>query len=200
MVGNNKNNQNLVHLIDFGLSRRFRNENSGEHIPYKDNRGFIGNSRFASIYTHLGIEQSRRDDLISLSYIIFYFYKGFLPWQGIKCKTLEEKNQKVFEKKIALKPEEIFQGTPSITSLILAELLEFYSYCSNLHFDEKPDYKFLKRLIRNIGDKNNFVNDNLFDWTLSQSENFKVQSDFPSDFGSDSSKEDLSQEISIRIN
>jgi serine/threonine protein kinase len=111
-VGNSKLKNDLIYLIDFGLSKRFRDEKTGEHILYRDNLPFIGNSRFASIYTHLGIEQSRRDDLISIAYIILYFYNGYLPWQGIKCKTISEKNQKVFQKKISLKSEEIFKGVP----------------------------------------------------------------------------------------
>ena len=111
--GELKQNKHIIYLIDFGLSKRFRNEYNGEHIPYSDDRPFIGNARFASIYSHLGIEQSRRDDLISLSYIILYFYNGILPWQGIKCKTNLERNSKISQMKISMSPEEIFKGTPS---------------------------------------------------------------------------------------
>lgn len=166
VVGNSKANDNLIYLIDFGLSRRFRDEKTGEHILYRDNLPFIGNSRFASIYTHLGIEQSRRDDLISLVYIILYFYTGNLPWQGIKCKTVSEKNQKIFQKKISLKPEEIFIGVPGTFTLILEELIEFYNYCHNLQFDEKPDYNYLKNIIKNIASQQNIVLDDKFDWNL----------------------------------
>lgn len=175
VVGNVKTNSNTIFLIDLGLSRRFRNEKTGEHIPYKDNRPFIGNARFASIYAHLGIEQSRRDDLISLAFIILYFFQGSLPWQGIKCKTLSEKNQKVFKKKFSLTTEEIFKNSPCNTLLIAAELLEFYHYCINLQFDEKPDYNFLKTLIKSVANRNNFEIDNKFDWKLMSLEQYEEE-------------------------
>ena len=177
VVGNSKANNNILYLIDFGLSKRFRNEKTGEHNPYLDGKQFIGNARFASIYSHLGIDQSRRDDLISLSFIIAYFYKGSLPWQGLKCKTQSERNHKVFQKKFSLAPEEIFKGVPSKKySFYLDEFLEFYYYCCNLHFDEKPDYKYLKSIVNGIAKKENFIIDNIFDWNLLRREEIKLQS------------------------
>jgi serine/threonine protein kinase len=76
-----KDKLSTVYLCDFGLSKRFRDQKTGNHIPYKNNKHFAGTPSFASVYTHLGCEQSRRDDLESLAYILIYLGTGTLPWR-----------------------------------------------------------------------------------------------------------------------
>ncbi len=75
---------NLVYLIDFELSKEFRDPNTHVHISYKEDLGTVGTTLFMSINSHLGLELGRWDDLESLTYILFYFLWGFLPWQGLE--------------------------------------------------------------------------------------------------------------------
>ena len=157
LIGNSENSKNIIYLIDFGLSKRFRNPKTGNHILYKDDKKFIGTTKFSSIYSQLGIEQSRRDDLEGIIYSLIYLFKGFLPWSNLKAKNKEEKFHKILEKKININVDILCQDMP----LIFPQLL---MYTRSLLFEEKPDYDLIKnKLIEELNYKYSILN-NDYDW------------------------------------
>jgi len=80
-----------VFIIDFGLSKKYFDRATRKHLPFRDDKKLTGTARYASVNTHAGMEQSRRDDLEALGYTLIYLLKGKLPWQGIGGETKEVK-------------------------------------------------------------------------------------------------------------
>jgi casein kinase 1 len=150
---------NQVYIIDYGLAKKYRDSSTHRHIPYRENKSLIGTPRYASLNTHLGIEQSRRDDIESLGYILMYFLKGSLPWQGLKAGNKKQKYDKISEKKVSTSIETLCRGHPT-------EFASYFHYCRSLRFDDKPDYAYLKRLFRNLFIREGFQFDFVFDWTV----------------------------------
>ncbi|GMJ15709.1 casein kinase 1 [Hibiscus trionum] len=149
---------NQVYMIDFGLAKKYR-DSSHQHIPYRENKNLTGTARYASMNTHLGIEQSRRDDLESLGYVLMYFLRGSLPWQGLKAGTKKQKYEKISEKKVSTSIEALCRGYPT-------EFASYFHYCRSLRFDDKPDYSYLKRIFRDLFIREGFQFDYVFDWTI----------------------------------
>ena len=151
-----KKYKNTIYMIDYGLTRKFCDSHKN-HIPYKEGKHLTGTALYASIYTHKGIEQSRRDDLESLGYMMIYFCKGELPWMNVKGKTKEIKYKKIMEKKLEMKPDILCQGLPD-------EFNQYFKYVRELQFTEEPKYDFLLGLFNSAMKKNNIKNDFKFDW------------------------------------
>ncbi|KAG8367379.1 hypothetical protein BUALT_Bualt16G0065900 [Buddleja alternifolia] len=150
---------NQVYIIDFGLAKRYRDSTTNRHIPYRENKNLTGTARYASCNTHLGIEQSRRDDLESLGYVLLYFLRGSLPWQGLKAATKKQKYDKICEKKLSTPIEVLCKSHP-------VEFASYFHYCHSLTFDQRPDYGFLKRLFRELFTREGYEFDYIFDWTI----------------------------------
>lgn len=150
---------NLVYIIDFGLAKKYRDARTHQHITYRENKNLTGTARYASINTHLGIEQSRRDDMESLGYILMYFVTGTLPWQGLRAATKQQKYERISEKKMATPIDVLCKGAP-------CEFATYLNYCRSLRFEEKPDYSYLRQLFRNLFHKQGFTYDYVFDWNM----------------------------------
>lgn len=157
LIGHGKKSHK-VYIIDFGLAKKYITK-EGRHIPYRDGKNLTGTARYASINTHIGIEQGRRDDLESLGYVLVYFLKGSLPWQNLKAKDKKDKYEKIMEKKLTTALDVLCQDLPP-------EFITYLAYCRNLKFDEKPDYAFLKKLFKDLFEKLGFEYDNIYDWKI----------------------------------
>ena len=181
MIGKNKN-KDIIYLIDFGLAKKYINSN-GIHIPFKLGKSMTGTARYCSIYTHLGNEQSRRDDLESIGYVLMYFLRGNLPWQGIKVKENEKHYERIGNMKQNISIDELCFGFPE-------QFKNYFNYVKQLEFDEDPNYNFLIELFEMVLKKicgvkymnyNNNKRGMLFDWNdginyLDENINFKSKS------------------------
>lgn len=155
--------QKHVYLIDFGLAKRYRDPRNLHHIPIRFGKSLTGTARYASLNTHLGVEQGRRDDLEALGYVLVYFLKGSLPWQGLKAVTKEEKYEKILQRKKNTDINTLCSGLPPEFSL-------YFTYVRSLQFEERPDYAYLRRIFHEVFIRNNFKKDDEYDWTATLKE------------------------------
>ncbi|CAD8191585.1 unnamed protein product [Paramecium octaurelia] len=130
--------QEKLHLIDFGLSKLFIQD--GKHLEFRENKGMIGTARYASINALKGNEQSRRDDLESVGYLLIYLFMGTLPWNNIMAEDKNIKYYKIQRLKEAFKPETYINLPP--------ELPKYMEYVKRLKFDQKPDYDCLENMFK----------------------------------------------------
>ena len=134
---------NNLFLLDFGLAKKYRSSRTLEQKPMQKNKKLTGTARYASINALRGYDQSRRDDLESVGYVLAYLLRGNLPWQGIIVKTKEEKYAKILYRKQYITPEELLNGYPS-------EFATYIKYCKGLDYNEEPDYNYLTGLFSNV--------------------------------------------------
>lgn len=150
-------NPYTVYIIDYGLAKPYQDPTTHKHIPLRDNKKLAGTARYASIFTHQGYEQSRRDDLECLWYSLIYLMKGKLPWQGMRAINQEDKYEKIHKLKKLLGIEYICKGLPE-------EIKEMMTYTRSLAFEQKPDYLKLRKLCVEMFYKQNSSKDFDFDW------------------------------------
>ena len=151
-------NKNIIYMIDFGLAKRYRDEITKEHIPFKMTKRLTGTARYASINALKGGEQSRKDDLESLNYMLLYFLKGSLPWQGVSGFTKGEKYKKIYHIKKTISVDKLYENFPN-------EFKEIYLYVKKLEFDENPNYEFIRKLLIDVVEKKCGESyDNFFTW------------------------------------
>lgn len=165
IMGKNANKK-TVYMIDFGLAKRYRDSSTHQHIPFKDGRGMTGTVRYASINSQQGMEQGRRDDLESVGYISIYFITGTLPWQGLKIDNRNAKFRAICDMKMSIPVDQLCKECPP-------EIMSYMKYVKDLAFDAKPDYNYLRKLLRAMFMKNSFTLDYIYDWTVPEGQEEK---------------------------
>lgn len=149
-----------VYIVDFGLAKRYKDSRFQEHVPYRERVPFVGTARYASVHSHLGVEQSRRDDVEALGYVLLYFLLGGLPWQGLgQGAAKSERHRLIAGKKRAMPPADLCKDLPP-------EIAAYLQHCLGLKFDEAPDYKYLLELLMQAlhGEEASTTKANGYDW------------------------------------
>ena len=134
---------NNIYIIDFGLSQRYKDKKTGAHIQYREKRQMVGTVRYASINTQIGIEQSRRDDIEALGYVLVYLALGRLPWMRVGKEKGKGHIAKVLEKKLITPPEILCKKLPR-------QFAFFFQYLRKLKFEERPDYNMMKSIFGDL--------------------------------------------------
>lgn len=118
-----------------------------------------GTARYTSISAHLGIEQSRRDDLESIGHVFVYFLNGSLPWQSLQANNRNERYNKICELKLRIPVEQLCFGLPS-------EFASYLNYSRSLRFEDRPDYSHLRKMFKDLLNKEGYEYDYVFDWVI----------------------------------
>ena len=147
----------IIYVLDFGLSKKFRSSRTHQHIKFNVNKKLTGTARYASINALKGCEQSRRDDLEAIGYVLMYFLRGSLPWQGLHVHKGEDRYKKILAKKKSTTAEELCKGFPN-------EFVEYINYTRGLEFEADPDYKYLRELLVKALESQNSKFDFWYDW------------------------------------
>jgi serine/threonine protein kinase len=158
VMGAGENNAHL-YLLDFGLAKKYRSSKTLIQYPLVKKKKLTGTARYASIHALEEWEQSRRDDLESVGYVLMYFLRGSLPWQGLQVKVKEMRYQKILEKKKETTSEMLCKGFPN-------EFREYVDYTRHLDYEEEPNYDRLRALFSNLVCEEMGQNfDYIYDWT-----------------------------------
>ena len=148
----------FLYLIDFGLSKSFNINSVTHYSPNKEGKKLTGTPRYASINALRALEQSKRDDLESLGYVLVYLLKGSLPWQDVTGKNRTERLKKILVQKIETSSTDLCSGLPN-------EFEQYMDYCKDLEFEEEPNYNMLKNLFLQVLSKENQKFDYIYDWS-----------------------------------
>ena len=156
VIGRNEKKK-FIYLLDFGLSKKYRSSTTLKHYPFIQNKKLTGTARYASVNALSGGTQSRRDDLEAIGYVLLYFLKGKLPWQGAVTKSKENKYIRIMEIKRDIKPEDLCNGFP-------VQFQDYVKYTKNLEYEQDPDYNYLKQLFLNVLKDQGYELDYYYDW------------------------------------
>lgn len=134
-------NKSTVYLIDYMLAKKYML--NGKIKPFRKGRQMTGGLRYSSINSQLGFEQSPRDELESIGYMMIYFLKGELPWQNITASNKDEKFSLVLKSKLSTKIATLTKGLPE-------EFKDYMNYVKCLEYEHVPDYKQLRYMFKKL--------------------------------------------------
>ena len=160
LMGLDEKNKYL-YLIDFGLAKTFEYNSTTHYMNNKEEKKLTGTPRYASINALRGLEQSPRDDLESVGYVLIYLLKGSLPWQNVKARNKYEKIKNILVNKIETSSSDLCSGLPN-------EFEKYIDYCRDLEMNEIPHYEKLKNLFLNVLHKEKEEFDYIYDWSESE--------------------------------
>lgn len=158
-VGMPPHTASIVYMCDFGLCKRYRDAQTWTHVPYRTGKSLTGTARYCSLATHQGIEQARRDDVEALGYVMLYLRLGALPWQGLPAQNKQDKYNAVMNRKASTTLRELCRGRQA------EYFMDFFAYVRNLQFMERPNYDYLRSLLRKAYDAEEFPYEIRFDWS-----------------------------------
>lgn len=148
-----------LYLIDMGLSKRFRDPKTQEHIPFIEGKALTGTARYVSISTHIGYQQARRDDLESVALILIYFAAGGLPWQGVRCISKLQKYEQIKKMKMETPVHDLCKDVSCPHPF-----MQLLNYARDLEFTQCPDYAWCVRLFTDLMLHMEWENDFAFQW------------------------------------
>ncbi|KII72840.1 Casein kinase I isoform gamma-1 [Thelohanellus kitauei] len=147
LIGRSSNHFEDIYMVDFGLSKEYIDPTTHKHVPFREHKSLTGTARYMSINTHLAREQSRRDDLEAVCYVLIYFLRAPLPWQGLKADNLKDRYNNICQVKRDTSIEALCDGLPR-------EFPAALKYCKELEFGQDPDYGYLNMLFESYIRKN----------------------------------------------
>lgn len=153
-----------LYVVDYGMAKAYLM--AGVHVAMETDKSLTGTARYASINTHLGYSQSRRDDLETMMYTIIYFLKPNLPWMGLKAPTCQTKYKRIAEVKMSTPISVLLEGVPNCDDWAC-----MLTYIRNLGFTESPDYQYLRNVINKILKENSLRDDMNYDWVNKKTSN-----------------------------
>lgn len=147
-----------INIINFGLAKKYCDEATLSHIPYQTYRSLAGTAHYVSLNAHSGIEQTRHDDLESLTYIFIYCLRGSLPWQYSDGSSRKQKHHAIMQLKLGIPVVKLCFGLPE-------EFQTFLHYTRNLSFNAQPDYHYIRTLFQNLFTMHGYDDNQVFDWS-----------------------------------
>lgn len=158
-----------IYLIDYGLAKSYVEPDRKTHAPFSQKKSLKGTVRYSSVNTHLGIDQSRRDDMQSLGYILLYMVLGKLPWQNLmKDRDKREAYHHIMILKMRTSADDLVSTLPD---LIKKSMLSYILYVNSLMYHEKPNYEYCRSLFIDIASA---FDGNIFKDTISKTKIPKV--------------------------